>query len=185
VSPSDSVLRDVVSRGWVRFLGGTLSTSVVALDRPLPVSDVTRWFRETAPSDAEWLATNARNNVFAPATVILSAPKLAEWRATFLEQRTHAGRLELAALVQALAEEGRDQNRALHLRGYVRGWGSVAAFIGDESCIGFEPDARHDLLRNNLAQWARAARSLDDSPDAIKQLDQASATVFDSYFWAA
>jgi hypothetical protein len=185
VSPSDTVLRDVTSRGWVRFLGGTLSTSVVALDRPLPVSDVTRWFRETAPREAEWLAANATNNVFAPAAVILSARKLAAWRARFLEQRTHAGRLELAALVQALAEESRDQNRAFHLRGYVRGWGSVAAFLGDESCIGFESDARHDLLRQNLARWALAAGSLDDTPDAISTLDQASATVFDSYFWAA
>jgi len=185
VPPTDTVLRDVVSRGWVRLLGGTSSTSVMALERPLPASEVTRWFRETAPGDAEWLAANATNNVFPARGVVLSSTQLAAWRARFLEQRAHAGRLELATLVQALAEEGRDQVRARELRGDVRGWGSLAAFLGDESCIDFESEARHELLRKNLAQWALAARSLDDSPDAIRKVDEASATVFDSYFWAA
>jgi hypothetical protein len=185
VPPTDTVLRGAANRGWVRVLGGTSSTSVVALDGTLPVSEVTGWFRETAPGEAAWLAANARNNVFAPAAVVLSATQLAKWRAAFLEQRLHAGRLELATLVQALAEESRDPARARELRGDVRGWGSLAAFLGDESCIGFESTERHELLRKNLARWALTARSLDDTPRAMGQLDQASATMFGEYFWAA
>jgi hypothetical protein len=41
------------------------------------------------------------------------------------------------------------------------------------------------LLRKNLARWALTARSLDDTPGATGQLDQASATMFGEYFWAA
>lgn len=185
VPANDALLADLVARGWVDVLGGTETTSVVVLERAAPAHAVRRWLRETLPADADWLAANAENNTLAPLGVMRDAPRLAAWRARRQEQRAHAGRIELATLVHALAEEADAPGLAKGLRGAARGWGSLAAFLGDEACIGFVSQARHQLLRANLAEWARELRGSNDGPDSASRLGTATERLFGEYFSAA
>ena len=185
VPPTDSVLQDLAARGWLRLIGGTEVNSVVALEKPAPPADVTQWLRTTAVADAEWLAANAVNNTFPDVGVVADSVRLAARRARFLAQRTRAGRLELAALVQSLATESRDHTRAQALRDAARGFGSLAAFIGDEAYVNVVPAARHALLLQNLTAWARAMRALDDTPASIEAVAAAAAALFGAYFVTA
>jgi hypothetical protein len=184
VPANDALLAELTARGWVRSIGSSETASIVALERAAPVHEVRRWLRETVASDAEWLAANAENNTLAPLEVMRDATRLAVYRARRQEQRARAGRIELASLVYALAEETDAPGRAKGLRGAARGWGSLAAFLGDESCIGFVSQARHERLRTNVADWARELRRLADDQDSISKLGAATEDLFNEYFSA-
>lgn len=185
VPARDDLLADLVARGWIRLIGSTEAASVVALERAAPVDEVARWLAEQAAADAEWLAANAENNTAAPLEVVRQAARLVTWRASRREQRTHAGRLELAMLLYALAHEGHAPEQAKGIRGAARGWGSLAAFLGDESCIGFVSTARHQRFRTNVAAWARALRRLATETGPTSELGLATKKLFGEYFSAA
>jgi hypothetical protein len=181
----DTVLADIMSRGWIRVLGGTATTSVVAFERQAPAPEVEGWIREIISANAHWLADHAINNTMAPPEVMLDASRLATHRLERQEQRRRAGRIQLAMLVYALSSESTAPDRASQLRGVARGWGSLAAFLGDESSLDFVSQDRHETLRSNLAGWAREAQGLDGTAESTSRFDSATATLFAAYFWAA
>jgi hypothetical protein len=183
--PGDPVLAALQARGWLAVHGGSAITSVVTLSPPAALAAVAPAAGQVMAAEAAWLAANARNNVLAPARVAISPPALAAWRSDLLEQRTHAGRLELAMALYVYALEATAPAEAHSLRGAVRGFGSLADFLGDDGCIGFVSDARQELLRRNLAALAPAAARLSADPATAKAFGAALGTLFDEYFTAA
>jgi hypothetical protein len=185
LAPADPVLDDLQRRGLVTVHGGSDATSVVTLRPAPPPAVVAPVVAAIVGGEATWLAGNARNNVLAPLPVLLSPAKLAAWRRALAVQRTHAGRLELAMAVYAYALEAAAPQAARGFRGAVRGFGSIANFLGDEECIDFVDDAHHQRLRRNLAAVAAAARSLGPEPASAGPLGGALDQLFDEYFTAA
>jgi hypothetical protein len=202
LSPRDPVLIDLERRRLLVIHGGSDLTSVVTLLPAAPVASVAPAAPPGGPaaaalprlaplvaailrSEAAWLAANARNNVFAPLEVLQEPAALAGWRRTLREQRTHAGRLEIATLVYAYALEAAAPDVAHRFRGAARGFGSIANFLGDEEAIGFVDAPHHQRLRQNLAAVAAAAARLGPDPASALPLRAALAKLFGEYFTAA
>ena len=186
LAPADPTLLDLERRGLVAVHGGSAIDTVVTLTpAPPPLAAVAPLAGPILSREASWLAAHAENNRLAPVDVALSPDRLAAWRRAHLEQRTHAGRLELAMALYAYALEPAAPDVASGLRGAVRGFGSLANFLGDEEAIGFVDDAHHQRLRQNLATLAAVAARLGPAPADAGSLSAALDRLFDQYFTAA
>jgi hypothetical protein len=130
--------------------------------------------------EASWIAANARNNVPRPRRIPLD-----EWRAALRAQRAHAGRLQIAIVLQAYALEATAPEVAGPLRGAGRGFGSLANFLGDDACIDFVTEVRHARMRENMAAVAAAAAGLAAGPQNLPPLRAAFRKLFGEYFTAA
>jgi hypothetical protein len=186
LAPNDPTLLDLQRRGLLTVHGGSAIDSVVTLaPAPPPIAVAAPVVGPILSREASWLAAHAENNQLAPLAVVLSRQRLAAWRRAHLEQRTHAGRLELATALYAYTLEPAAPDVASGLRGAVRGFGSLANFLGDEEAIGFVDDAHHQRLRENLAAVAAAAARLAPTPAGAGPLSEALDRLFDQYFTAA
>lgn len=185
VPPEDPVLLDLAKRGLVEVHGGSGLESVITLPARGRLESVAPLAAEIASREASWLSAHAVNNRLPPPGEILSKAALEERRRRMLEQRTRMGRIEVVALIYAYSLEPVAPERARGSRGSVRGFGEMARFLGDDSAIDFVSDARHARLRQNLARYAQALRSLRDHPLGTPELDAASDRLFGEYFWAA
>jgi hypothetical protein len=185
ISPSDTTLVDLQHRGFLTIHGGSAISSVVTLN---PASSLARTVPVVAAiisTEAAWLSVNARNNVRASFNLIGSPSALAEWRQALLTQRERAGRLEVAAALYAYALESVSPEVARSARGVVRGFGSMAFFLGDETCIGFVSESRHARMRQNMADVAAAANRLTLDLPSAKLLGKALGKLFGEYFTEA
>lgn len=185
VAPGDPILLYLRSRGLVTIHGGSASTSVVTLQPAAPLAAVVPVVAPIFAEEAAWLSENARNNVPAPPSVVRLPEALDEWKRALLSQRAHAGRLHIAAAVYAYALESTAPEVARGMRGAVRGFGSMASFLGDDASVNFVSDSRHQLLRENLAAVAAAARRLGPDLESMQPLRQAVRKLFSDYFTAA
>jgi hypothetical protein len=183
--PADPVLQDLARHGWLTVHGGSAAASVVTLNGRPPLGAVAPEVSSILAGESLWLAAHARNNVLAPVPVITNPAALAAWRQALLDQRTHAGRLEIAMALYVYALEAPAPAAARDLRGAVRGFGSLANFLGDDGAIGFVSDARHQLLRRNLAALAAVAAHLPPGLAGVKPLGEALDRLFGAYFTAA
>jgi len=180
LAPDDSLLDDVRRRGWVFVHGGSSGSSVVTLaPSPPPVETVLPFVRDVIVRESQWLSANAANNLGAPRNVPLEA-----WRRTTTVQRLHAGRLQLAVVLYAYALEPGDPAAAKAMRGAGRGFGSLANFLGDEECIGFISESRHERLRRHLAAVATSAQALTELPASSAPLRRDLEKMFVDYFTA-
>ena len=116
---------------------------------------------------------------------MLSKDGLTRRRARLKEQRIHAGRVALATLVLAYALEADHPETAETVRGSVRGFSSIAAFLSDEWSIDFIDPQRHQLLKENFGKLAEAVDGLGPSLVPSPALMDALEALFDAYFWAA
>jgi hypothetical protein len=185
LAPDDPTLLDLQRRGWVTVHGGSAITSVVTLKPAAPLEAVVPVVAPIISEEASWLSANARNNVSAPWSVLRSTAALAEWRRALAIQRTHAGRLQTAVVLYAYALESTAPPLARGMRGAVRGFGSLANFLGDEACLGFVSESRHQRMRQNLAAVAAAASCLGPDLDIEKSFGEALRRLFSEYFTAA
>ena len=158
--------------------------NIVTLN-PAPLEVVVPVVSPMISEEAAWLSANAKNNLPAPWAVVRSPSALAEWRRVRVAQRGRAGRLELAMALYAYALESTAPEAARGMRGAVRGFGSMANFLGDEACINFVSESRHQRMRQNLAGVAAAASRLGPEPVSIKPLGEALRKLFGEYFTAA
>ncbi len=185
VPPGDPLLRTLEQRGLVRLHGGGARTSVITLARRASLEEAAALAGDVLAEEAAWLAEHAVNNVLPPVTDLFSPEALRARRQRLNGQRSRMGRIEAAVLVYAHALEPADPARARGVRGAARGFGSIAAFLGDDSTTDFMNDARHEQLRRNLRRVAEEAKSLRTDKFPSPRLDQAVDKLFDEYFWAA
>jgi len=185
VPPGDPVLRALEEAGLVTIHGGTRRSAVLTLPRaadpeapPFPLS-------ETVADEARWLAEHASNNVLDPVAEILSTDGIARRRARLMAQRIHAGRIAVATLVMAYALEAHHPETAETVRGCVRGFSSIAAFLSDEWSINFIDPRRHETLKENFGKLAEAIGGLGPSLIPSPRLMEVLEELFDAYFWAA
>jgi hypothetical protein len=183
--PADPTLLELERRGFVTIHGGSAITSVVTLRPAAPLDVVTPVVAQIISDEAAWLSANARNNVDAPLKVVLSAPALAEWRRATLDQRAHAGRLQIAVALYAYSLEAVAPDVARGVRGAVRGFGSMANFLGDDACMNFVSESRHERMRRNMAAVAAAAGGFGPDLASLKPLGEALQKLFGDYFTAA
>jgi hypothetical protein len=185
VPPEDRFLRSLEEAGLLKIHGGTRKSSVLTLPRaahpeasPVPLG-------ETVTEECRWLAEHATNNALEPVAEILSKEGIARRRARLMEQRVHAGRIAVAALVMAYALEARHPETALSVRRSVRGLSGIAAFLSDEWSLDFIDAPRHETLRENFGKLAEAMDGLGDSLVPSPALMRALEELFDEYYWAA
>jgi hypothetical protein len=185
VPPEDPFLHVLEAAGLLEIHGGTTKSSVLTLPRAADPEAPAIPLAQTVAEECRWLAEHATNNVLEPVGEILSKEGIARRRARLMEQRVHAGRIAVAALVVAYALEARHPEAALAVRGSVRGLSSIAAFLSDEWSLDFIVAQRHETLRENFGKLADAmgarGMSLVPSPALMSALDE----LFDEYFWAA
>lgn len=180
--PNDPTLVYMEKRGLVKVHGGSALSSVVTLPAPLPVEWTAPIVAKIMSEEASWLAANAVNNELAPRREIFSRSAIEARRLRTAEQRSRAGRIEVAVLVYAYSLERAGDPHALGTRGAARGFGNLANFLGDEATINFMGDARHERLRQNLARWAAEVAKLAQTTLPSPELDQATRKLFDDYF---
>ncbi len=181
----DALLRDLAARGLVRIHGGSPRMSVVTLGRPGTLEEAATLAGETISREGAWLAENAVNNVMPSPTVMFSRAQIGPWRERLSAQRLRMGRIEVAVLVYAYALERASPEGARGLRGAASGFGSIAAFLGDESNIDFMGEARHQRFRENIRRVGEEARRLAELGHVTPELDRAVDRLFAEYFWAA
>jgi hypothetical protein len=185
VPPDDPVLRMYEGEGLLKVHGGTSKSSVLTLTRPGDLPRVAKIVAETASRDALWLADHAVNNRLEPIGDLFSPDAIAARRAQRLEQRTHAGRIAVAAVVYAYALEPQHPEQARGSRDSVRAYSSIAAFLSDEWSLDFVNEQRHDRLRANFRRFGIAVGKLGQHVVPFEELSQATDALFDDYFWAA
>jgi hypothetical protein len=185
VPPDDVTLRTFERESLLVIHGGTTKSSVVTLPRPGDLARVAMLISRTVPDDARWLSEHAMNNTLGDVKDLFSKGAIEARRIRLREQRIHAGRIAVAALVYAYALEPKYPRLAEGSRGSVRGFSSIAAFLSDEWSIGFIGDARHQRLRENFRRFAEEASKLGDRVTPFEELDRATDRLFDEYFWAA
>ena len=183
--PDDAVLRDLASRGLVRIHGGTPRMSVVTLARQGALEETAALASQIISQEGAWLAEHAVNNVMPPPAVMFSRQGIAEWRDHLNEQRFRMGRIEIAVLIYAYALEKTSPEHARGARSAASGFGSIAAFLGDESNMDFMSEARHQRFRENIRRVAEQIRALPEHVYSTPELDRAVDALFAEYFWAA
>lgn len=182
VPPEDEVLRDLEARGWIHIHGGGRWTSIATLPRAGNVEEVTPLVADVVLAETKWLADNAVNNRMPPPETLFRGETVAELRQRTREQKAHAGRIQTAILVYGYAIEAVDPDVAREVRRSVRGWGSIANFIGDETALDYVDDTRFERFRKTLIPYGEAVASLKDDPHPGQAVRDASDRLFDEFF---
>jgi hypothetical protein len=133
-------------------------------------------------AEGTWLARHAVNNRLPPVRVLLSTDALAAWREGMAAQKVHPGRIQLAYLVYAYAQEEAHPELAAAVRRGARNWGGIANFIGDETAIDYLSESRFQRFKENAARFAEAALVLRRQSDPTPELDAVSTQLFDDFF---
>ncbi len=145
---TDSELTSFQTRGWVATHGSADDNTIVTLAANLP-PDATRLASSRIVHEAAWLGANAINNTIELSSWrsgALGSAQLNHQRALAV-QRIHAGRLELAALIEAQALETSAPAKVWRMRRVARGFGVIASLLGDEMSVDYLSDARMAKLR--------------------------------------
>lgn len=180
--PDDPVLSGLASRGWIEVHGGSGRTTVATLAARPPWPEAQVWLVRIARNECAWLAANAVNNRMPPAGMLLDPAAMETFRRTTTLQRNRAGRVMVTVLLLAYALEGVDAERAAGARGAVRGWGSVANFLGDETAIDYVSDERFDRFRRNAARWGEAVLAHAVGEMSDEELGRLTDVLFDDFF---
>ncbi|MCW5979089.1 MAG: hypothetical protein KIT09_13495 [Bryobacteraceae bacterium] len=180
--PDDPTLNRFADAGWIRVHGGSALTSIATLPAPAPLEAVAAPLAEVISEEAAWLHDHAFNNRFPPLGEVFSPAAIARYRERRAVQRTHAGRIQSAVLIYAHALEPSRPDIALGVRGSVRGWGSVANFIGDETAMDYLSEERFERFRRNLAEFSEAVLALRTETLPTERLDKVSRKLFDDFF---
>jgi len=183
--PGDGMLQRFELEGFVSVHGGTEHSCVLTLTHPGNLPLVARLIGETVAADSRWLAEHAVNNTLAPIEELTSPDGIATRRARLHQQRMHAGRIALAALVYAHALEPEHRNLAHNVRNSVRAFSSLAAFLSDEAMVDFQSEVRHQRLRENFSRLAEAAAKLGERVLPFPELDETCDHLFRDYFSGA
>ncbi len=182
VPPADAELSQLEQRGFLRVHGGSAETSIVTLEPPRSLEETSPVVAELVERNGLWLAKHAENNSMPPPAKLFSQEARAERGLRMLEQRKHAGRIQVAVLLYAYAAEGVDQDSAAGGRRAARGWGSVANFIGDETAIDYLSAARFERFRQNIQALAQLAPSLKESLKPKPEVNEATDRLFREFF---
>lgn len=186
LGPDNPMLREFAARGWLQIHGGTAGSAVITLAARPALAEAAAIMAGNASRDAAWLSDHAVNNTMAPIPEILfSKAGIAARRARLREERFHAGQIELAVLLYAYAAEPVSPKLARGERLEARGWASLATFLSDESAVDFVGDDRHARLKTHLRDWSKAIHSLGGTAVEGPEIDRATETLFNDYFWAA
>lgn len=180
--PGDPVLKRFAEAGWIRVHGGSDLTSIVTLPKAYSLEETAATLATVISEEAGWLHDHAVNNRFPPLGEVVSPAAIAAYRERRSTQRTHAGRIEAAVLIYSYALEQTRPDIAVGVRGSVRGWGSVANFIGDETAMDYLSDQRFERFRQNVAELGKEALALRTDPLPNARLDRVSDQLFKDCF---
>jgi hypothetical protein len=182
VPPDDPVLKRFADAGWIRIHGGSRLTTIATLPQARSVEEVTPPLAEAISEEAAWLHNHAVNNRFPPMPDLFSPAAIARHRERMAVQRTHAGRIEAAVLIYAYALEKTRPDIAVGVRGSVRGWGSMANFLGDETAMDYLSDERFARFKENVGRFGREVCVLRTQLLPSERLDKVSDALFDDFF---
>jgi len=178
----DPVLRQFVAAGWITVHGGSPRTSLATLPTAAAPERVLPVMAGIIRDECHWLAENAINNRMPPPENLFSPAKIQEFRRTTTTQRNRAGRVTTALLIYAYSLEAGDPEFARGLRGAVRGWGSIANFIGDETAIDYMTNARFDLFRKNAVNWGEAVSAASRNEASAKDVGALTDRLMEDFF---
>ncbi|MCP5115226.1 MAG: hypothetical protein GY953_30710, partial [bacterium] len=178
----DPVLRQFADEGWITVHGGSGRTSLATLPAAARPEDVLPVTAEMIRDECHWLAENAINNRMPSPENLFNPQKIEEFRWTTTAQRNRAGRIATGLLIYAYSLEAEDPDSARSLRGTVRGWGSIANFIGDETAIDYMSGARFDLFRQNAVVWGDAVFAASHGEVSPGELDDLAEQLTEDFF---
>jgi hypothetical protein len=182
IPPDDPMLLDAAGAGYLTIHGGTHLNSIVTLNGPPRLETAARNLARVGAQEADWLATNSQNNRMPGVGELLSTEAVMRYRARAREQRTRAGRIQVAILVYAFALEENHPDSARGARGAARDFGGVANLLGDEATLDFRTEADHRQLKANLAQWALEVRCFETQVLPTPEMERANQKLFADYF---
>lgn len=159
--------------------------SVVTMGRQSALAEAAELAGKIISQEGAWLAEHAVNNVMPAPAVMFSRSGIAQWREHLSEQRIRMGRIQLAVLVYAYALEKTSPQHARGARSAASAFGSMAAFLGDESNVDFMSETRHQRFRQNIGRVAKEITALSEHVYSTPEVDRAVDTLFAEYFWAA
>jgi len=180
--PGDSLLLVLGDMGLVTDHGGGSETAIVTLPAPGDPGEIRALIVDISTRESAWLVENAVPNLFPPAAMLFNVSEVRAHRRTMATQKAHVGRIQLAVLLYAYSIEAEHPEVAAGGRRAARGWGGVANFIGDETALDYVDEARFELFRSNLADWARTVQTLRENELPTPELDEATDRLFDEFF---
>ena len=173
--PDDPALDATVRRGWLRAWGGAADSTVVTLASSIPLEAASAATGQIVAADAAWLSAHAIDNALRSDewVAMFSPGKLRARRTQLLEQREHAGRIQIALLVYAAALEPSFPPQAAAMRRAARSFGVIASFLGDGLARGFETGAATARLRWRMGMLSAAAQSMGRQPPPDEEFERA------------
>ena len=178
----DPVLRQFADKDWITIHGGSARTSLATLPAAARTEDVLPVIAGMIRDECHWLAENAINNRMPSPENLFYPEKIEEFRRTTTAQRNRAGRIATGLLIYAYSLEAEDPNTARSLRGAVRGWGSIANFIGDETAIDYMSGTRFDLFRQNAVNWGEAFLAASHGEVSARELEDRTGQLMEDFF---
>jgi hypothetical protein len=181
--PDDGLLLQLEAEGLIQLYGGGNESSIVTLQDARALEEMAPFAAHIIYDEAMWLVENAVPNTFPdPVELFSSQEAIPARRRVMAVQKTHAGRIQLAVLLYAVAAEADYPDVAAGLRRSAHGWGAVANFIGDETAIDYIDEARFGRFLENLSRFAEAVLILRSQTLPSPELDEASDRLFDEFF---
>jgi hypothetical protein len=180
----DPLLTSMEVRGWITSHASVSANTIVTLSRHIPLKSIAVLVPALVSDNSAELSAIAINNTISlgnwRSVVSVSA---AQRRQTELEaQRVLAGRIELACLLYADAQETLNSEKARSLRRCARGFGVLASFLSDGFTIDYISDARLTAFRRELRDFeieSAQYSSVDRDQGLISRLNEITAAALD------
>ncbi|MBV8771674.1 MAG: hypothetical protein JO166_04980 [Deltaproteobacteria bacterium] len=178
IAADDHALVSLESSGWITAYPVTYTltsvpqNSLLRLVRTPSLAEASVFASATVAMEASWLGLNAVENAISIADLprISSASGRDWFRRKLADQRTHAGRLELACLVYAWALEAADPQDARAMRWVALNIGVLASYLSDDFAIDFLGRRRLAAVRDELLQLATRSNRVAFDPSHNKGL---------------
>jgi hypothetical protein len=188
LAPDDPILISMSQLGLVRVYGGNQDLAVIDLPKAADPKVIEPDVARILCDNAQWLGENAVNNKMPAATELrhlFRKSALVARRIKMDQQRFRAGRMEIACLVYAYANEKNSPESAHKLRNEARGFGALASFLSDGDPVGYIGDARHAQFKSNMLALAAAIRESPQGSLGTPEVRTATGKLFDDYFGGA
>ena len=171
-----------VEAGWIKVHGGSPRTSLATLPSASEPEEVLPALAPIIRDETHWLAENAVNNRFPDPEKLFDSEAMVEFRRITTTQRNHAGRVQTALLIYGYSVEAENPSFAREVHSAVRGWGSIANFLGDETALDYLSTARFNLFRENVRRWGDGIFATSLGEVSAEEIGELTDTLMDDFF---